>query len=170
MNSQINIFPVDSNPLGISYGEWVVKWWQWLCSMPARSNPAFDKTGEQMYNSQTGSKVLFLCQTVEGVDYDPIRRNQLPESRLFFMPLINWISIAGDDGKDDDEMIQTAKNKMDVINELQITINGINFNKGLEKFRCLSPIFEINLPEKNILGISSGKKNVYRTVIGCLCI
>lgn len=158
MTNSIEFYATDSNPLGASYGEWIVKWWEWLCSNPIKRNPAFDKTGELIYLSQPHVDVLFLCQTIEGVDYDPIRRNMLPSSRLFFMPLINWISIEGEDGKDDSELVSLARSKIDVIDELNITINGEHFSEGLKQYRCLSPFFTLDLPNENIFGLPAGTR------------
>ena len=74
------------------------------------------------------------------------------------MPIINWISIIHHDGDCDKQLLEIARNKMDVVGPLEITINGITLNKGLEKYRIQSPFFEIGLPEDNIFGISSGKR------------
>jgi len=158
LSTQFYIYPIDSKPYGKSYSEWSIEWWQWLSSIPKNKNPAFDWSGEYVNVNQNDPSILFLCQTYEGVENTPIRRNKITKGRSIFMPIINWISIMGYDGNTDDELIEIARHKMDVIGPLEITINGETINKGLEKYRIYSSFFEINLPENNIFGILSGKK------------
>ena len=158
MSFQIDIFPIDSKPLGLTYGEWSIKWWQWICSIPKNKNPLFDWSGDNVNVNQNDSRVLFLCQTYEGVESIPSRKNIITKGRSIFMPIINWISVMHHDGDSDQELLEIAKNKMNVVGPLEITINRITINKGLEKYRVLSPFFEIDLPENNIFGISSGKR------------
>jgi hypothetical protein len=158
LSLQINILPINSNPFGLSYRYWIIKWWQWISSIPKDNNPAFDWTGDNVNVNQTDPRVLFLCQTYEGVEFTPSRRNVITKGRSIFMPIINWISIMNQDGDTDKELLEIARNKMNVVGPLEITINGITINKGLEKHRVLSPFFEIDLPENNIFGISPGKR------------
>ena len=42
VNTSSNVFPVDSKPYGLTYGEWTAKWWQWALSIPKDINPAGD--------------------------------------------------------------------------------------------------------------------------------
>jgi len=81
--SSFYIFPINSKPLGLTYADWSVKWWQWISSIPGNSNPAFDLTGEFVYNGQSISDVTFLCQTIEGKDNIPHRKCNLSSSSFF---------------------------------------------------------------------------------------
>jgi hypothetical protein len=66
-SSSIAIFPPDSQPYGLSYGEWTAKWWQWVHSIPTGNNPQLDQTGEDcaQAQNQTGP-VWFLAGTSGG--------------------------------------------------------------------------------------------------------
>lgn len=158
MSSHPNVFPVDSKPFGLPYSEWCIKWWQWISCIPKYDNPAFDWSGIKVYKNQNDSRVLFLCQTYEGVKNIPLRRNRITRGSSIFMPIINWISIMGHDGNSDKQLLEIARRKMDVVGPLQITINGEKVSKGLESYRIESPFFDINLPENNLFGLSAGKK------------
>ena len=158
LSLKFSIYPIDSTPFGLSYGEWSIKWWQWISSIPKDKNPTCDWNGAYVYVDQSDPRVLFLCQTYEGVDFTPLRKTNIIKGRSIFMPIINWISILYHDGNTDKELLENAKNRMDVIGSLEITINGLTINSGLEKYRIQSDFFEIDLPENNIFGISSGKK------------
>ena len=69
----VGVYPPGSNPLGVTYGEWTAKWWQWLLSIPGPVNPNLDTTGANCAQGQSGP-VWFLAgrfssgpQTVRGV-------------------------------------------------------------------------------------------------------
>ena len=46
-----------------------------------------------------------------------------------FMPIINWISILNVDGQTDEELASVAKKRMDVVSELEVTIDGYPLKK-----------------------------------------
>ena len=33
------IFPINSKPFGLTYGEWAARWWQWALSIPLFGQP-----------------------------------------------------------------------------------------------------------------------------------
>lgn len=155
---KIDFFPIDSKPYGLTYEEWSIKWWRWISSIPKDRNPALDWTGNKVYENQNDSRVLFLCQTYEGVKETPFRRNKISRGMSIFIPIINWISILDLDGESDNQLLEVARNRMDVVGPLEITVNGITINNGLEKYRVQSPFFEIDLPKNNLFDIRSGKR------------
>ena len=146
------LFPIDSKPYGLTYGEWTVKWWQWLLSIPISSNPAFDTTGSFANVNQNEPDVFFLCQTIEdnnNIAYT--RKCSIPSGKCIFMPIINWISILYIEGNSEQEMISIAKEKMDVVDYLQVTIDETTITQGLCKYRIASPCFSISLPKDNVI-------------------
>ncbi len=38
------VLPPESNPFGLTYGEWAARWWQWAFSLPATHHPGFGTT------------------------------------------------------------------------------------------------------------------------------
>jgi hypothetical protein len=40
-NGCFGIYPPNSQPFGLSYGEWSAKWWQWVYSIPLEKNPQY---------------------------------------------------------------------------------------------------------------------------------
>ncbi len=150
------VFPKDTAPFGLTYGEWTQKWWEWLLSIPKTKSPAIDSNGMHSDVNQTIPFVKFLCQTIEGVDELPNRFTTLECSHSVLMPIINWLSISPDDGSNDEQLLETARQKMDVIKELRVSMNGITFGRELMEFRSTSPCFDVELPENNILDMSTG--------------
>jgi hypothetical protein len=101
----------------------------------------------------------FLCQTNENtVPHTPTRAVTIPKGTSIFMPIINWISILHIDGETDQELTEIANKEMDVVANLEITIDGLRIKNGLEEYRILSPCFEIWLPRDNIVASSPGMR------------
>jgi hypothetical protein len=158
MGECLHIFPIHSKPFGLSFSDWTIKWWQWITSIPQSENPTNDETGKFVTLCQENNNdVIFLCQTIEGLGGVPTRRSTISNKRFFFMPIINWISISGVDGNDDEEMLKIAKTKMDVIDRLDLVINGRNI-ENLKFNRVRSNFFDIDLPANNILDLPEGKR------------
>jgi hypothetical protein len=152
----VSVYPIDSKPCGLTYGEWSAKWWKWFLSIPKKYNPAFDLDGSNAGTNQSYLPVFFLCQTYENTDILPCRTLAIPMDSLIFMPIINWISIMHHDGETDQQLLTIAKNKMNVVTNLELIINGIPVEKGLDEYRAVSPFFDVELPEDNIVGLSPG--------------
>jgi len=70
---------------GKTYGEWSAKWWQWLRSIPAQSNPLLD-SGQVDCRIRQSGPVVFLAGTTGG---DPVVREcTVPNGKeLFFSPM-----------------------------------------------------------------------------------
>ena len=45
-STSIPLFPIESRPYGLTYGEWSARWWQWLLSVPKSRSPAVDASGD----------------------------------------------------------------------------------------------------------------------------
>jgi hypothetical protein len=151
-----SIYAINSMPYGRTYSEWTAKWWQWLLSIPKCSSPAFDTTGKNANTNQKDPNVFFLCQTYENADAIPSRSIYVPKNKAIFIPIINWISLLHHDGESDEELLYRATQSMNVVGQMEISINGFTLKKQLEKFRVLSPFFDVDLPEANIVGLSPG--------------
>lgn len=154
----ISVFPIESTPYGLTYGEWSARWWQWFLSIPKSRSPAFDHKGENASVNQLNPHVYFLCQTIDGIKSIDSRCVTMSERRSILMPVVNWVSISQVDGETDEEMITVAKKRMDVISELKVVINGMTIEEVLEKYRAQSPFFDVTLPEDNIFGLSPGPR------------
>jgi hypothetical protein len=60
-NATARVFPLDSKPFGVLYETWVIKFWQWLISIPADRSPVTDQTGERCGEGQVGTLVFNLA-------------------------------------------------------------------------------------------------------------
>lgn len=153
---RLKIYSPDSEPFGLTFGEWCTRWWQWLLKIPQTTNPANDHTGKHAYYGQSDSNVFFLCQSIEGITPNPIRSVSILKGKSIFMPILNWISNSHRHGSTEQELIDIARKKMDVIQNLEVRLDGKGI-KGLERYRFLSDLFAVELPEDNILQLPAGK-------------
>ena len=153
---QSSTFPIDSRPYGLSYGDWSARWWQWLLSVEKPINPAFDTSGDNAGINQKYPEVFFLCQTYEGVEVIPNRTVNVPSGKAVFLPVINWVSLLHLDGETEEELLTKANERMNVIGDMQITVNGASISKELPNYRAQSPFFDVELPQDNIVGLSAG--------------
>lgn len=79
------VLPPQSNPHGMSYGEWSGAWWAWVTAQPASVNPVLDPTGANCAQGQAG-QVWFLAGTFGGT---VVRSCTIPSGTSLFFPLAN---------------------------------------------------------------------------------
>jgi hypothetical protein len=153
------IFEPYSKPLGLTYKEWSKEWCIWLLSFPKQKNPACHGCENSNGESPTRRGVTFLCQTFESVRPRPYRSLKVSGS-YFFMPIINWISTLGENEKNEFDLANLAKARMDEVVKLDVRINGFPLPVELKNYRLLSPLIEMTLPDDNILGVEPGRTSV----------
>jgi hypothetical protein len=149
------LLSLDRSNFGCTTDEWSIRWWRWLLSIPEANNPAFDSTGKNCGLFQEYQDVFFLCQTLGNSERPIFRKASIPKDKTLFMPVINWVSLSGVDGKTDEELSLAAKKKIDSVTNLKFQLNGIEVG-GLSGCRIRSKAFDITLPEKNILNATHG--------------
>jgi hypothetical protein len=146
------IFPPDSQPYGLSYGEWTAKWWQWAHSIPTANNPQLDETGKDcaQAQNQTGP-VWFLAGTSGG---SAERTCTIPTGKAILLPIINAVYVRTA-GETEEEMRTTIKEDIDTVTNLEASIDGTPL-QNLSNYRIQSPFFDVTLPKDNILGEPEG--------------
>lgn len=155
MTNGIHALPPNSRILGLTYGEWAAKWWQWILSIPANSNPANDTDGSKAYNLQNGP-IWFLAGTFDPLTYAE-RYIKVAGPKLFFVPIISteksWLEFP--DFKEH-ELRARAKNAIDRVNKIWANVNGLPVN-NLERFRIKSDLFPLDLAKNNVLGLGQAR-------------
>jgi hypothetical protein len=150
-NSNPTISPPDSRPQGLTYGQWAAKWWQWAYSIPRDQSPLYDQTGERCGIKQTGP-VWFLAGTFGG---SAVRQCTIPAGISLFFPILNTeCSIAGGDGKTEQDLRKCAKTQIDRATNLELSIDGVRL-QDLQKYRAQSQLYTISLPANNIMGVAA---------------
>ena len=147
------VFPIDSYPYGMSYAEWTARWWQWVLSIPLQSNPVMDDMNKYYDINQSGP-VWFLAGTGGGVVH---RKCTIPAGKAILVPILNYGATLADEPavKSEEELVLLAKREMDEISNLKVSLDQVEFT-DLQKFRVVSPVFDVVLPENNLFGGTPG--------------
>lgn len=155
-NTAPKVIPPATQVQGVTYGQWLARWWQYTLELPASENPLtngtdscmvkpFGNVGVVLANSSTGGPVscevpagMMLYIEVLGVECSNL------EGEPFY-------------GGNEDELracVQafTPQNLAASIDDHQV--------KSLNKFIFLSPLYEFTNPEENILGVPAGTKGI----------
>jgi hypothetical protein len=150
------LFTPDSNPFGVAYREWTIRWWRWCLSQPKSTNPVNDlkRTDRNAGNNQIYSDVWFLAGTTGGYAE---RECTIPKSKAIICPIINYeISTAENpDLVTDEKLVTFAREDVNKIARVEVVIDGTRIPDS-KKFRIESGPFDIVLPENNIWGVKAG--------------
>jgi hypothetical protein len=145
-----SIFPVDSKPYNLTYGEWSAKWWIWALSIPEENNPITDQTGEDCDINQQGP-VWFLAGTLGG---SVTRECTIPPDKSILLSPLNIECSYAEfpTMKTEQELRDCAQWPNAAV---EVSIDGINI-QDIDKYIVRSPIFDVTLPENNIFGAPAG--------------
>ncbi len=147
------VYPKDSKPFGIPIEEWLVKHTQWLFQTPYDVHPGGTYTPEKCSSSQSGP-VWYLTLITEGNEQ---RTCTIPSDKAILLPiLVGFCSEWDSKGKTITECAKEG-NEHGVISA---TVDGKAI-KDIKSYRTQSPIFNITVPENNVIGDTpgSGKGN-----------
>ena len=148
-NPNPGIVPPHSRPHGMTYGEWGARWWQWVFSIPAASNPVLDSTGAYCGVGQSGG-VWFLAGTFGG---DATRNCTVPPGRMLFFPIVNVeCSTLEGNGATEAALRACANGWINdnlAVATLSATIDGVPV-QNLGSYRAESPLFTFTLPPGNV--------------------
>jgi hypothetical protein len=72
---------------GLSYSAWNAKWWEYVYSIPAATNPLLDEIGADCGVSQSGP--VFFLVGVLNVSGTATRQCTIPAGKALFFPLLN---------------------------------------------------------------------------------
>jgi hypothetical protein len=162
-NADSQVFPVNSKPYGLSYGEWSARQWQWLFSLPANGHPLFDTAD---CSAGQAGQVWFLGGTFSLTEIEPgvilgeaTRECTIPSGTALFFPIVDAeCSTIEGNGQTEEELRACAKSIADFIDpqSVHLEIDGKPVT-NLQDYRVQSPLFPIGpLPESNLLGASTG--------------
>ena len=61
--SSVEYFDHDDEPYGLTYGQWTIKWCEWVMSIPDSLSPLTDDNGNHAAVNQPEKDVWFLAGT-----------------------------------------------------------------------------------------------------------
>lgn len=156
-HSYISWFASDSSPYGLSYGEWTVKWWQWLLSTPRSYSPLIDQSGEHAAINQPTEHVWFLAGKLGSEDKNlPFRSCSIPVGRSILFPVVNCEAnpIEYPELKTKEALIDHVVKDENTIVEKTCILNDIPID--VQRVRSDPEIFEVNLNHDNIFKVNGG--------------
>jgi hypothetical protein len=151
------VFPPESRPYGLSYGEWSAIWWRWQLCIPVSDHPA--RGGPHVAQSQP---VFFLAGAFVSEEV-PRRSFRVPAGKPILLAIItgecSTLEVGTDWFCEDDATCRDcASRATSPGDELGCTIarpcssDGVAVN-DLHSFRAASPSFQFTLPDDDILGV-----------------
>jgi len=146
----LSVFSSDSKPYNFTYGEWTARWWQWGYSIPKNINPAYDNTGKNCAQGQSGP-VRFLAGTY---GHSVERVCTVPAGKAILFPILNSECSFAEFPKLKtlSELRMCAKTIQDQVTTLMASVDGLPILQ-LQQYRIQSPPFNFTLPHNNILGM-----------------
>jgi len=159
-NANPGVLPAGSNAHGQSLGAWAADYWKWALETPASTNPLLDETGEFCGEGQGGS-VWFIPGSFGG---DAERSCSVPQGKTLFVPVFQWVFGASVYDCEPSvpevecvvgELRAAAAFNTEAATVLEVTIDGEAVS-DVAGYRAASPVFEVNLPADNFLGLPAG--------------
>lgn len=140
---------VENVGSGLSYGNWSGRWWEWLLSIPAATNPNLSTGNVDCSLGQAGD-VWFLGGTFGGAAE---RSCAVPHDRALFFPMITTIVLKPEPNETLNNLRQQAAAFVDRTKpgSLRCTIDGAPCAFDLKRFRATSPAFTIIPPKDGVL-------------------
>ncbi|MDQ2682295.1 MAG: hypothetical protein M3Y37_02090 [Chloroflexota bacterium] len=140
----------DSTVDGLSLGQWSARHWQWTLSFPLGRNPGQDPTGTSCGLNQDEA-VFFIPR-----NFPPC---QVPAGTVLFVPLVGTECSNRESGEyfgaTEADLRACAAREVDRYTGLVVRLDGEQI-EAIEAYRTTSPLFSVNLPGANVLGIPPG--------------
>src|SRR5215212_1952140 len=157
VTGSVDIFPIDSNPFGLSYEEHVKKYWKSVLSLPIDQNPIEDKTGEKCTFGQETPKspVFYLAGNTGGFSSITCK---IRADLGVFIPIITVEASQAEVPKATiDDLHKIAKDDQDGVTSLYLKINDKEFkDEDLRKYRTHTKEFEVTFPDRALFGAAPG--------------
>jgi hypothetical protein len=145
------VAPIQSHPHGHSYAQWGVRWYEWAFATPTSENPL---AGAPCAGGQSGH-VWFLHGVVGSGT--AVHSCTVPTGTAVFLPLINnaYAAFLNDPADQRTDAFVRAQAACEA-DHVAASIDG-NTVRDAARYRVdaqTSPIFEVQLPMDNILGLT----------------
>jgi len=142
-NVNPRVIPPQAKPFGLSYGQWGVRYFQWLAAIPLPVSPMNDATGANASVGQSG-KVWFLAENLDwedaegGVEATIERTITIPTGKAVFVPLRTYWSVMPMNGTTEAELRYWDDFATDHVAGLAATLDGRRLG-NLSAYRASSP-------------------------------
>jgi hypothetical protein len=155
--TQIKLFSINSNPFGISFSDWCVRWIKWCLETPANINPAKDPTGKFGYTNQpTDAPVWFLAGNYMRNTQRVVRKCVIPAGKYLLFPVMEKECSFSEevDLHTEEELVERTKLQTSRVIHLECRIDDI-YVENLYDYKLQLPVFDLNFPDNNVYGALS---------------
>jgi hypothetical protein len=146
------IVPIGTRTLGLTYGQWGAKWWQYVYSIPVPTNPLVDPTGANCGVGQSGP--VFFLVGVAMISGTETRNCTVPANKMLFFPILNFendnLCPPNNPALGVAQLQAGAKAFMDGATALEADIDGVPVDNP-SSYRAASPGgFSMTFPDNNM--------------------
>jgi hypothetical protein len=146
----------DSEPYGLSMGDWTAKWWQWVASTPEDENPAYSASSQGIYEQP--NYPLYLL--TGGYNTAVNRTVTIPADKAIMFPVFNTEYSSYEDRvastRDELQLRAFAESETDKATYLGAELDG----KPLQYYRIQSPLFVQFLPKENLFDVKPNENEI----------
>jgi hypothetical protein len=152
-NSKTGVLPPNNRVQGNTDGEWSAIWWQHVFAIPASQNPLMGVTGDSCVVDQVGNVALVFADPQAGQTI----HCQVPLGTKLYLDIVSieCSTLEPDPFHGENEAELRACALGFTITDLQAAIDGQPV-KNLERYIHDSPLFDLTMPEDNILEVPAG--------------
>jgi hypothetical protein len=152
----ISIFHLNSEPFGLSYDEWTIRWWRWLIAIPKSINPALDLNGDNCSQNQFDEEVWFVAGTAKPLT-SVKRKCIIPSGRAILFPIVNNLVsfLEYPETKNENDLLSIVGKDFANGTEMQLQVDETSFPL-IDICRVTSHPFEITYPVDNIFQAKPG--------------
>jgi hypothetical protein len=153
----ISYYEATDMPYGKSYGQWTVKWWQWVLGIPRSINPVMDTTGEYAGIFDQDENVAFLAgKLAEEKGSLPVRHCDIPFKKSILIPVINCESnsLECPELENAEDIVKRVRSDENTIVSPECYVDGIKV--PTQRIQSDPVIFDVKMVEDNLFGVKGG--------------
>jgi hypothetical protein len=139
-NPNPGIIPPNAHFHGMTYGEWLAGFNQWVFSLPAADNPIFEGNEDKIAIGQP-KHVWFLANAAPVVNrHFTVPAGTALYATIFAVEWDNQICVDPDTNYTVDELRAIAKSIVDSFTDIEVQVDGVPV-EDIAAYRSTSPVF-----------------------------
>jgi hypothetical protein len=154
-STKLYVYPPTARPLGHSYTQWAVRFFQWWASVPAAENPWLDKSGSHCSAGQSGPVWYLLNGIVNGTT---VRTCTVPADKaLVIDDGLGECSTVEGNGRTA-EAFRACVNGYGKPTKAYVTVDGVRIASMLASYFFWTPLYTFTYPAGSIFSTPNGKQ------------
>jgi hypothetical protein len=158
--------PPRERYLGLTYGEWQAKFWQWAWSIPASDNPTIPGNEDKIATGQP-KRLWFLATISLGA---PVEQHfTIPEGTALYVTVydVEWDNILCFDPDEHNtvrELRDIARSLVDEARDIRVELDGRRI-ENVTQYRSTSPVFYSKVAEDDLFGCTDEPAGTYGPMV-----